>query len=119
MAGRSVEVCGMQQAIALALLAVTVIWSPALAEGDRETLKRGEALVTRNCSRCHAVGRTGTSPHREAPLFRTLGKRYPIENFAEGLVEGFSTGHKDMPEFVFEPDEAAAIIAYLESIQER
>jgi cytochrome c len=35
------------------------------------------------------------------------------------LAEGLSVGHPDMPEFVFEPDEIAGILAYLKSIQER
>ena len=106
----------------LILLFLLMTWlplSPAVAQGDRELTRRGEELVVKNCSRCHAVGRTGTSPHPKAPVFRTLGRRYNIENFAEGLVEGFSTGHPDMPEFIFEVDEAVAIIAYLKSIQER
>jgi mono/diheme cytochrome c family protein len=38
---------------------------------------------------------------------------------AESLAEGLSVGHSDMPEFVFERDEIAAILAYLKSIQER
>jgi mono/diheme cytochrome c family protein len=70
-----------------------------------------------NCSRCHAVDRAGTSPHPEAPAFRTLGERYPIDSLAEALAEGLMTGHPDMPEFVFEIDEVKAILAYLHSIQ--
>jgi hypothetical protein len=33
------------------------------------------------------------------------------------LAEGLSTGHPDMPEFVFEPHDISAILAYLQSIQ--
>jgi cytochrome c len=80
---------------------------------------RGEALLAAKCARCHAVGRTGTSPHAEAPPFRTLSRRYPIENLAEALGQGLSVGHEDMPEFVFEPAEVGAILDYLKSIQER
>jgi cytochrome c len=81
--------------------------------------RRGQGLLTTNCSRCHAVGRTGNSTHPEAPLFRTLGQRYPIEVLAEALAEGLSSGHPDMPEFRFEIDDVDAILAYLESIQEK
>jgi cytochrome c len=81
--------------------------------------KSGESLLTTNCSRCHAIGRTGASAHSAAPPFRTLSKKYPIEGLAESLAEGLSVGHPDMPEFVFEPDEIAGILAYLKSIQER
>ena len=63
--------------------------------------------------------RTGQSTHPEAPLFRTLGKRYPIEALEEALGEGIISGHPDMPEFKFEGDDVGAIIAYLKSIQER
>ena len=35
------------------------------------------------------------------------------------LAETRSVGHPDMPEFVFEPDQVAAILAYLKSIQQR
>ncbi|MET0539497.1 MAG: hypothetical protein ABWZ64_16405 [Xanthobacteraceae bacterium] len=66
-----------------------------------------------------AVGRTGSSPRPEAPAFRLLSRKYPIEGLAESLAEGISVGHADMPEFVFEAKDVAAIIAYLNSIQER
>jgi mono/diheme cytochrome c family protein len=90
----------------------------ALAQDDEVVERRGEALLASNCSRCHAIGLTGASSHHQAPLFRTLGQRYPIENLAEALAEGFSTGHPDMPEFVFELRDVVAILAYLQSIQE-
>jgi cytochrome c len=59
------------------------------------------------------------STHPEAPPFRTLGQRYPIEALAEGLAEGLSSGHPDMPEFRFEIDDVRAILVYLKSIQQR
>lgn len=86
---------------------------------DAAVLKRGEALLTKDCSRCHATERTGESRHPQAPLFRTLGKRYPIESLEEALGEGIISGHPDMPEFKFEGDDVGAIVAYLKSIQER
>lgn len=79
--------------------------------------RHGEALLVKNCSRCHATGRTGESRHPQAPLFRTLGKRYPVEALEEALGEGIISGHPDMPEFKFAGDDVAAIIAYLKSIQ--
>ena len=73
-------------------------------------------LVKENCSRCHAVGKEGDSPHKEAPPFR-LSSRYPIEDLAESLAEGIVSGHPDMPVFVFSPHDIEAIIEYLQSIQ--
>ncbi|HZL30536.1 MAG TPA: cytochrome c [Pseudolabrys sp.] len=89
---------------------------PAAAAGD---LKLGEDLLTQNCARCHAVGRTGTSPRADAPAFRTLATRYPIESLEEALGEGIMSGHPDMPEFTFDADQVGAIIAYLNSIQQK
>ncbi len=90
----------------------------ALAQGPADE-KRGERLLTRHCASCHAVGRTGGSPHPEAPPFRILGQRYPVESLEEGLAEGLLTGHPDMPEFKFAPQDVGAIVAYLDSIQTR
>jgi cytochrome c len=86
---------------------------------DMDELKRGDALVTRHCSSCHAVGRTGASTHPEAPPFRTLSRRYPIESLEEALGEGILSGHPDMPEFKFAGPDVGAIVAYLNSIQDR
>lgn len=91
---------------------------PAIAQDRTALERRGNELLAQKCSRCHAIGRTGSSSHRQAPAFRTLGKRYPIDTLAEALAEGLSTGHPDMPDFVFDIEDVGAILAYLESIQE-
>ena len=83
-----------------------------------QDVKRGEDLLTRNCASCHSVGRSGESP-QNAPPFRTLGQRYPIESLEEALGEGIMSGHPDMPEFRFDAKDVGAIIAYLKSIQQR
>jgi cytochrome c len=88
---------------------------PAIAQA----LKHGEELLNRNCAACHAVARTGESPNKLAPPFRTLGQRYPIESLEEALGEGIMSGHPDMPEFSFDAGDVGAIIAYLKSIQQR
>lgn len=93
--------------------------SPLSAQENASSLKRGEALLTRNCARCHAIGSIGRSPRPDAPPFRTLSRKYPIDGLAEALAEGLSVGHPDMPEFAFEPEDVGAILAYLRSIQER
>jgi cytochrome c len=102
---------------ALALMIATA--AVAQESQDKSALEhRGQDLLTANCARCHAVGRTGQSTHPEAPAFRTLGSRYPIDALAEALAEGLSSGHPDMPEFRFEIADVNAILAYLNSIQE-
>ncbi len=99
------------------LAALLALASVRSAAADDDT-KRGETLLTRDCSRCHAVGRTGASPLKEAPEFRTLGKRYPIESLEEALGEGIMSGHPDMPEFKYDADDVGGIIAYLKAIQQ-
>jgi len=89
---------------------------PAFAV-DKDLTNKGEALVKENCSRCHAIGKEGTSPHPPAPPFRTLSSKYPVEDLAESLAEGIVSGHPDMPIFVFSPHDVEAIIQYMESIQ--
>jgi cytochrome c len=99
----------------LAAAFAAAIVTPASAVGD---LKRGEQLLTRDCAKCHAVGRIGDSPMKEAPTFRTLGQRYPIDSLEEALGEGIMSGHPAMPEFEFDAADVGAIIDYLNSIQQ-
>ncbi len=87
---------------------------PADAQSD---MKHGEALLTRDCAPCHAVGAAGNSPRLLAPAFRTLGTRYPIDALEEALGEGIMSGHPDMPEFRYDADDVGDIIDYLKSIQ--
>jgi mono/diheme cytochrome c family protein len=103
----------------LVALLTMITMSPVLAEERATPAARGESLLTANCARCHAVGRAGDSPHPAAPPFRTLSRKYKIEGLAEALAEGLSTGHPDMPEFVFAPEDVGAIIDYLKSIQQQ
>jgi mono/diheme cytochrome c family protein len=100
--------------ILAAIFGITAIW-PASAADDA---KRGETLITRDCGHCHAVGRTGTSLAKDAPPFRSLGKRYPIDSLEEALGEGILSGHPDMPEFKYDVRDVGGIIAYLKSIQQ-
>jgi mono/diheme cytochrome c family protein len=87
-----------------------------LQAAEKTLVNKGEVLVKQNCSRCHAIGKEGDSPHPQAPL-RTLSRKYPIEDIAESLAEGIVSGHPDMPIFVFDPHDVEAIIQYLQSIQ--
>lgn len=99
-------------------LAVAVAGGAAAAEPG-EDVARGRDLVQRNCGVCHAVSVRDLSPNPAAPAFRDLNARYPVEDLAEALAEGILTGHPQMPEFSFPPDDVNAIIHYLESIQTR
>jgi mono/diheme cytochrome c family protein len=99
---------------AVALIATVAFAAPALTARE----KRGAALLERMCAPCHAVGRTGSSPHRQAPPFRTLSNRLSIESLEDTLAEGIISGHPDMPAFKFGAADVGAVIAYLRVIQE-
>jgi mono/diheme cytochrome c family protein len=88
--------------------------APAFAATDN--LAKGRALLDKNCARCHAIGMDDVSQHKQAPPFRDVVTRYPPDDLAEALAEGIMSGHPDMPEFVFQPDEIDAITGYLNSL---
>jgi len=116
--GGEVEAMFSRTMSAIAVSISVLAGGPAM--GQQKSLEReGEAILSKNCSMCHAVGRTGASPHRQAPPFRTLSRRYPVAELEEALGEGLSSGHPDMPDFVFPPQQINGIIAYLKSVQER
>ncbi len=99
-----------------AILACTLslaFGSAALAD----PISEGHELVSMYCADCHAVEKTGDSPLAIAPPFRDLHLRYDVEFLSEALVEGIVTAHPEMPEFEFDPEQAAAIVAYLKSLE--
>ncbi|MBU0583535.1 MAG: cytochrome c [Alphaproteobacteria bacterium] len=100
------------------LLAVLTVVSAALpaAAQDNGDIEAGKALIEARCAACHAIGVADKSPHPDAPAFRTLHEKYPLQNLEEALAEGIFTGHPDMPEFEATPVQIAGIIAYISSL---
>lgn len=101
------------------LLAGAPAPAPSQPLNQDESVALGQALAQRNCSQCHAVGRTGASPNPQAPPFRELYQRGDVQQLGEGGAQQLLTGHPAMPEFRFEPYELVAIVRYLRSIQSR
>jgi mono/diheme cytochrome c family protein len=86
---------------------------------DREQ-QHGKELLESLCASCHAVGESGSSPHLDAPPFRTFGDAKLYDNdFAKRLQDGLDTIHRDMPTFRFGREDAEAAVNYLRAIQER
>ena len=81
--------------------------------------RRGAALLSQHCGTCHAIGREDVSAEPQAPGLRTIGRRVALERLEDQLGTGLFGGHPVMPKFTFEPRDAAAIMRYLRSIQER
>lgn len=100
-------------------LAALLAFPPHETRAEDKLVERGHAIAKANCSRCHAVETKGASPNPASPPFRTLAKKYPLDNLEEALAEGIVVGHGglDMPRFQFSPRQIAALIAYLASIQ--
>lgn len=105
----------MRHLIVAAALAVPAL--PAAAQEADSVLAYGKALVEANCAACHGVGLTDESRHAEAPPFRVLWERYPIDALEESFAVGIATGHPDMPEFTATPEQLAAILDYIASLQ--
>ena len=70
-----------------------------------------------NCAQCHSIDKISVSPLKIAPPFRILHLQYPVENLAEALAEGITTGHPNMPEFQLDAGQVGDVIAYLQSLE--
>ena len=113
----------MQRATAFGWAALLCFGTAFAAEKpSAHEIERGRAFAERNCSTCHAIGSTGTSPYEPAPPFRTLHERYDVEALAEALAEGIMVGHggaRQMPQFVLSPAQIDDLLAYLKSLEFR
>ncbi len=97
---------------------VALLTTSAVAQSGLDpAAQRGQTLARANCARCHSIDKVTASPLAIAPPFRTLHKKYPVENLQEALAEGLSTGHPTMPEFRFEPDQIHDFIAFLKTLE--
>ena len=108
--------------MALAFMCVVLLaFGAAYAQTPSlQEIERGRAFAQRHCATCHAIGRTGLSPYKPAPPFRTLHERYDVEGLAEALAEGIVVGHtgvRQMPQFVLSPAEIDDLLAYLKSLE--
>lgn len=83
---------------------------------EPESLATGRALAEARCGRCHNVADSGISPLDKAPPLRAVVRHYPVESLEEALVEGIMTGHPDMPSEAFSPEDAQALIGWLQHI---
>lgn len=94
------------------------VMSLGKGQKDEETQAAlGFDLLRKNCARCHAIDAESASPNGKAPPFRDVVKKYDPGALEEALAEGIVTGHNDMPEFEFDPDDVTAIIAYLDTLK--
>jgi mono/diheme cytochrome c family protein len=101
--------------IAGAVVMTVLLWSPAQAQDP--SAQRGVVIARTYCVGCHSIDKVSPSPLKEAPPFRDLHKKYPVENLQESLAEGIVTGHPSMPQFRFDTGQTADFIAFLNSLR--
>ena len=102
----------------LVLSTIGLLWS-TFAHARYEEQRHGKEMLQKLCARCHSVGRTGASPNRLAPPFRTFSETKLYDSdFMQRLQDGLTSIHPFMPTFRFNRDNAAEILNYIKSIQE-
>ena len=72
MVNRSARKTPMKRSL-LVLSTIALLWS-TFAHARYEEQRHGKEMLQELCARCHSVGRTGASPNRLAPPFRTFSE---------------------------------------------
>ena len=111
---------GVRPAWLIALAAFTNLVCPGLLPAAAaQDLEAGKALAEKHCGTCHAVGPIGDSRLPAAPPFRDIAERYSVWNLEEALAEGIVTGHAEMPQFIFKPQEITNLLAYMDTLAKK
>ena len=109
------QACALGAALAVGMAAAILPQSAPVSAQDN-AVEQGRALAEKECARCHAIGKTGDSTHKDAPPFRTIGEKYPVENLEEAFAEGIVVGHPDMPQFELSADQITALLSHIEAV---
>jgi len=80
---------------------------------------RGAALAARDCAACHAVGTTGSSQNGDAPPFRALRMKVNPISLERRLEKLPQSGHPAMPPRPLSHDDAADLVAYIQTLGPR
>ena len=101
----------------LVLSTIALLWSN-FAHARYEERRNGKEMLQKLCARCHSVGRTGASPNRLAPPFRTFSETKLYDSdFMQRLQDGLTSIHPFMPTFRFNREDAEEVLNYMKSIQ--
>lgn len=60
--------------------------------------------------------KTGANPFTRAPFLRIIARLYKGSDLEEAFVEGIVVGHPAMPEFRMTGEEAAALAAFIDTL---
>jgi mono/diheme cytochrome c family protein len=103
----------------LLVLSTIALLGSTFAHARYAERQQGKELLQKLCARCHSVGRTGASPNRLAPPFRSFSETKLYDSdFMQRLQNGLTSIHPFMPTFRFNRDNADEALNYMKSIQE-
>jgi len=103
----------------LLVLSATALLSSSFANARTDGPRQGKAMLQQLCAECHAIGRTGASPNKLAPPFRSFSETKLYDSdFKQRLLTGLTSIHPFMPTFRFSREDAEEVLSYMRSIQE-
>ena len=108
--------------IALFFNPVAGMAMPADAQdpSNLESVRAGQVVADRVCSRCHAVGLQGKSRNPKSPPFRTIVARHPDKDLpGVFFLDGTVLSHPGMPQFEFQITQVDGLIAYIRSLAQK
>jgi cytochrome c len=96
------------------VLGTILLCASELAFAQSPAERRGLRFVTLNCARCHAIDKVSESPLPNAPPFRTLHLKHPVEDLQRPLAQGV---HPIMPRFQLDANQVSDVMAYLKTLE--
>ena len=102
--------------VLIAAAAVSLFAAGATGPVGLPGVDSGAHIAQMRCAACHAVGPQGASPRLGAPPFGAIRMRYNSLSLERELARISKQGHYDMRPLAINPDEAADLAAYIESL---
>ncbi|MBI5320375.1 MAG: cytochrome c [Bradyrhizobium sp.] len=103
----------------LVLSATTVLLWSTFGYARTGEQRQGKEMLQKLCASCHSIGRTGASPNKLAPPFRSFSETKLYDSdLKQRLLTGLTSIHPIMPTFRFSREDAEEVLSYMRSIQE-
>jgi mono/diheme cytochrome c family protein len=82
---------------------------------EADDIAAGMRLAETNCARCHALGKEGESPFKDAPPFRVIHRNYSEGELEDAFNDGIVVAHPAMPDWTMTADQARELAAFIMS----
>jgi mono/diheme cytochrome c family protein len=79
-------------------------------------IEEGRHVASRECASCHAIDRLSSSRNASAPPLRDVLGANALAFLPFRLTDAMRVGHREMPQFDFDPPTADALVAYIQSL---